>query len=112
MPNATVTIDPTTNVVTVISVFNTTPERQAALLEVLTTNADNWLRHLDGFIAASLHPSLDGTTVVNYAQWRDPTALAAMLKDPQARQHQAHVAEWGTVAPIRCTVHSVHRTIE
>lgn len=109
MPTDTMCIDPATDVTTVISIFTTTPERQTELLEVLTNNADRWLRHLDGFISASLHPSLDGSTIVNYAQWRDPAALAAMLNDPEARRHQAHVARLGTVTPIRCTIHSVHR---
>lgn len=109
MPTDTITIDPNTNVTTVISVFDTTPGQQTALLDVLASNADNWLRHLDGFVAASLHPSLDGTTIVNYAQWRDPAALAAMLNDPEARRHQAQVAQLATVTPIRCTIRSVHR---
>ncbi|MEE6166337.1 MULTISPECIES: putative quinol monooxygenase [unclassified Mycolicibacterium] len=109
MSDNTITIDPTNDVTTVISVFSTTPQQQSALLTVLATNADNWLRHLDGFIAASLHPSVDGTTVVNYAQWRSPEALAAMLKDPKAQQHQAQVAELATVKPIRSHVSSIHR---
>lgn len=109
MPEETITIDPSVEVTTVISVFSTTPEQQATLIDLLKTNADNWLRHLDGFIAASLHPSHDGTTVGNYAQWRDPAALAAMLKDPEARRHQAQVADLATVTPIRCSLGSVHR---
>lgn len=109
MSDATITIDPNSDVTTVISVFSTTPQRQGALLNLLATNADSWLRHLDGFIAASLHPSADGTTVVNYAQWRDPQALATMLEDPKAHRHQAEVAELATVTPLRSRVSSVHR---
>jgi quinol monooxygenase YgiN len=106
----TVTINRAADVLTVISVFTTTPDRQAALIDVLNTNADTWLRHLDGFIAAGIHRSLDGNTVVNYAQWRNAEALAAMLADPLARQHQAQVAELATVSPIRCSIDAIHRT--
>jgi hypothetical protein len=110
MPTDTVTVDPSADLLTIVSVFTTTPERQGALLQLLNSNADTWLRHLDGFIAASIHPSVDGTTVVNYAQWRDPDAVAAMVADPQALHHRAQVAELATVMPIRCTVAAVHRT--
>jgi quinol monooxygenase YgiN len=105
-----VAIDPSADVLTVVSVFTTTSEQQGALLGLLNRNADTWLRYLDGFIAASIHPSIDGTTIVNYAQWRDPQAVAAMLADPQARHHQAQVAALATVTPIRCTVDAIHRT--
>jgi quinol monooxygenase YgiN len=110
MTTGTVTIDPSADVLTIVSVFTTTPEQQGAVLELLNGNADTWLRHLDGFIAASIHPSVDGSTIVNYAQWRDPEAVAAMLADPRARHHQAQVAALATVVPIRCTVDAVHRT--
>jgi quinol monooxygenase YgiN len=110
MSTDTLTIDPSVDVLTIISVFTTTPEKQAALLEVLNTNADTWLRHLDGFIAAGIHPSLDGNTIVNYAQWRTPDAVVAMLADPKARQHQAQVVQLATVAPIRCTINAIHHT--
>ena len=104
------TINPAADVLTIVSVFTTTPDQQAALVDVLNTNADTWLRHLDGFIAAGIHPSFDGNTVVNYAQWRNAEAVAAMLADPVARQHQAQVAELATVTPIRCSVDAIHRT--
>lgn len=28
------------------------------------------MRHIDGFVSANIHASLDGTRAVNYAQWR------------------------------------------
>lgn len=44
--------------------------------------------------------SLDGTKVVNYAQWASREAFQAMLRHPQA--------EIGTPAPVLCEVVSVH----
>jgi heme-degrading monooxygenase HmoA len=38
----------------------------------------------EGFISAKLHKSLDGTKVVNYAQWKSKEAFEKMLKNPTA----------------------------
>jgi quinol monooxygenase YgiN len=57
------------DLVTLINVFETTPEQQQALI-------DGWTRFTEevkdemGFIATALHKSRDGSRVVNYAQWR------------------------------------------
>jgi len=41
----------------------------------------------EGFISANLHKSLDGTKVVNYAQWKSKDAFEKMLKNPTAISH-------------------------
>ena len=57
------------NLVTLINVFETKPEQQQALI-------DQWIRFVEevkeepGMIGAALHRSIDGTRVINYAQWR------------------------------------------
>jgi quinol monooxygenase YgiN len=57
------------NLVTLINVFDTRPEQQQELI-------DQWIRFVEevagepGMIGAVLHRSIDGTRVVNYAQWR------------------------------------------
>jgi heme-degrading monooxygenase HmoA len=42
------------------------------------------MSQLEGFISANLHKSLDGTKVVNYAQWKSKEAFEKMLKNPTA----------------------------
>jgi quinol monooxygenase YgiN len=67
---------------TFINVFTVAPEKQQALIELLTQATTGSVRHAPGFISASLHRSLDGTKVTMYAQWRDLAAYEAMRKDP------------------------------
>lgn len=45
------------------------PDRQRRLVELLAAATDEVMRHLPGFVAATIHASTDGATVVNYARW-------------------------------------------
>jgi antibiotic biosynthesis monooxygenase (ABM) superfamily enzyme len=54
-------------VVTQINVFKVAPENQQALIDLLIKSATS-VRDIPGWISASIHRSLDGTRVVNYAQ--------------------------------------------
>ena len=56
-------------VVTLINVFTVEPENQGRLIEAWQSSTDEVIRHLPGFVSANIHASLDGTKVVNYAQW-------------------------------------------
>ena len=57
-------------VVTQINVFTIQPERQQELIDLLSEAAE-FASSLPGWLSASVHPSLDGTRVVNYAQSKD-----------------------------------------
>ena len=85
-------------IVTQINVFTALPGQQQALIDLLT-EAANWARPTPGWMSASLHRSLDGTRVVNYAQCRDMAAWEAVM----ARLKQADFLErnkrLGTAAP-------------
>ncbi len=54
---------------TVLIEFAVPAERQAELLDALTAQIDAGLPGVDGFVSATLHASVDGCTVVNYARW-------------------------------------------
>jgi hypothetical protein len=56
-----------TNIVTQINVFTVPQGGQQALIELLTAAA-RFASTSPGWISASVHRSLDGTRVVNYAQ--------------------------------------------
>jgi len=60
----------TSAVLTVINVFTVAPENQARLIDLLTRATESTVRHVPGFISATLHQSLDGAKVTMYAQWR------------------------------------------
>ena len=67
------------NLVTLINVFETTPEQQQLLIE-------RWIRFTEemknepGFLEAALHKSTDGTRVINYAHWRSQADLDHFMK--------------------------------
>jgi hypothetical protein len=63
---------------------------------------------LPGFVSANIHASLDGTKVVNYAQWESQEAFTSMFSDPAAAEWLGKLAEIGTPAPVLCRVVSVH----
>jgi quinol monooxygenase YgiN len=65
-----ITITKTNTVLTLINVFTVVPDKQQELIMLLTRATDLSVRHVPGFISASLHRSFDGTKVTMYAQWR------------------------------------------
>ena len=56
--------------ITQINVFTVAPEKQQELIDLLS-NAAAFASSIPGWISASIHRSLDGTKVVNYAQSKD-----------------------------------------
>ena len=62
-----------TPIVTQINVFTVPDGQQQPLIDYLS-KAAQVAREVDGWISASLHRSLDGTRVVNYAQSADEAA--------------------------------------
>jgi quinol monooxygenase YgiN len=76
------------NLVTLINVFDTTPEQQQALV-------DQWIRFTEevkdepGFLGAALHKSTDGARVINYAHWRSQADFDGFLQ-----RHSADFAQF------------------
>ena len=95
-------------VVTLINVFTVEPQDQERLIEAWQRSTDEVIRHLPGFVSANIHASLDGTKVVNYAQWASQEAFTGMLSNPAASEWLRKLAEIGTPAPVLCRVVSVH----
>ena len=110
VPEARIRAD--AGVVTLINVFTVDPARQQELVAAWQDATEDVMRHQPGFVSASIHRSLDGNKVVNYAQWESREAFAAMFNDPQAGAHLTRLAEIGTPAPALCEVVSVHRPDE
>ncbi len=67
-----------TGVITQINLFTVPPGGQQGLLDVLT-EAVACAREEPGWMSASLHRSLDGTRVINYAQSQDMAAAEAVI---------------------------------
>ena len=77
------------DLLTLINVFETTPEQQQALIE-------QWIRFTEevkkepGYLGTALHRSNDGTRVINYAQWRSQADFDRFLQ-----KYGAQFAQFG-----------------
>lgn len=83
----TTTISTEHDLANVINVFTVEPENQQQLVDLLVEATTSVIQHQPGFISANIHASLDGTRIVNYAQWRTRQDLENMLADPTASEH-------------------------
>jgi quinol monooxygenase YgiN len=92
------------DVMTLINVFTVKPEKQQALVDLLIEATDRTMKRQPGFVSATIHRSLDGTKVVNYAQWRSKGDFDAMRSNPDARPHMEAAAALATFEPIVCEV--------
>lgn len=63
------TVAKNNDVITVIVIFTVEPERQQELIDTIISFL-NTVKQQPGFVSASLHKSLDGVKVANYAQWK------------------------------------------
>lgn len=102
------TISTDQHVATLVNVFTVSPDEQETLIDLLVEATDQGMRHRPGFVSANIHASLDGTKVVNYAQWSTPDDFQAMLDDGQAREHMAAAGAMATAEPNLYRVASVH----
>ena len=94
--------------VTLINVFTVDPKNQERLVELWQEGTDEVMRHLPGFISANVHRSLDGTKVINYAQWESVGAFTSSLRNSDVAAYFERLAQIGTPDPVLCEVVSVH----
>jgi heme-degrading monooxygenase HmoA len=95
-------------VITLINILEIPPERQSELVEILEKATAEVIRYLPGFVSASIHCSLDGTRVANYAQWRSMEDFERMLANPEAQAHIRDATAIAKAAPVLYRVSSVH----
>lgn len=78
-------LDPDAGYITIINTYTVASERSEALLDLVRRGTYDTIRHMPGFISASLHMSIDRTKLVNYAQWHSREAIAAAGADPKVK---------------------------
>jgi quinol monooxygenase YgiN len=98
------TITKALDVLTLVNVFTVKPEDQQKLVQLLIDATEQTMKHLPGFVSASVHRSHDGKRVVNYAQWRSQKDFDEMRQNPKAGPHMAAAAALATFDPILCEV--------
>jgi heme-degrading monooxygenase HmoA len=98
------TISQSPKVLTLVNVFTVDPAKQQELVDVLIGATGHTMKHMPGFISASIHKSYDGTKVVNYAQWKSREDFEAMTRNPDAIPHMKAAAALARFDPILCEV--------
>jgi quinol monooxygenase YgiN len=89
------TISPEQEVFTLINVFTVEPAQQQRLVETLIETTESLVKHLPGFVSASVHKSLDGTRVVNYGQWKNKEAFDIMRQSPEVQKRMGFALQLG-----------------
>ncbi len=97
-----------TDTLTFINVFTVEPKNQEPLLELLIEATDQVISKMPGFISASFHKSVDGTRVVNYAQWKNREAFETLFTNPEAVRHMMNMRGLATTDKNFYEVVSVH----
>jgi heme-degrading monooxygenase HmoA len=93
-------IAPSNPVVTLVNVFSLhDPADQQRLVDLLVEATEATMCHQPGYVSANIHKSLDGTHVVNYAQWRSQADFEAMLHNLQAQEHMGRAVELAQFEP-------------
>lgn len=108
---STITVTAGSDQVTLVNVFTVAPERQGDLLTALDNATAEVFITVPGFISANLHASLDGTRVINYAQWSSEQAYQDAMGRPEIRDHVRQAAALAegydpTLAQVRAIHHS------
>ena len=96
-------------VITIINVFTVDPSKQQQLVDLLIQATESSVRHIPGFISASLHRSLDGAKVAMYAQWRSVEDYQAMRKNAVALPYMEQAL---TLAKFESGMYEVVETFE
>lgn len=109
MATSTITVNAGTEEVTLVNVFTVEPERQIELVDALDRASRDVFVTVPGFISANLHTSIDGTRVINYAQWVSAGHYEAAMQRPDVREHVASSAGLATsYDPTLVRVRSIH----
>ncbi len=77
------TIAKNNDVITVIVIFAVEPERQQELVDTIREFVETGVKHQPGFVSSSIHKSLDGMRVMNYAQWKSQEDYQAFVNNSQ-----------------------------
>lgn len=94
---------------TLINVFEVEPAKQAELARMLSDATERLIRYQPGFVSVSIHCSLDGKRVVNYAQWKSKEDIERVMADPEAQAQLRQAAAIAkSVSPAVYKVSSVH----
>jgi quinol monooxygenase YgiN len=87
-------ISPDRDVTTVMAIYATEPKEQLRLVDIIKDFTTEAMQPQPGFIASSIHISLDGLRVINYAQWKSQEAYFVFINDADVKAKAAKLAEF------------------
>lgn len=101
------------DVLTVIIIFAVEPARQQELIDAIVEFLEV-VKQQPGFVSSSIHKSIDGVRVMNYAQWQNQAAYQAFINNTQVQAqakklsqfqiHEAHLYEVVVSLPADATL--------
>ncbi len=100
-------ISPENGLFTLVNVFTVEPPNQKKVVQLLQNDIAELICKLPGFVSCSIHASLDGKAVINYAQWKNKEYWEAMRKNPDAASRMGRVHQFATLQSYSCRVESV-----
>ena len=92
----TTTITTGRAIVTLLNTFTVVPENQQALIDLLIEATETAIKHRPGYISTNLHESVDGTRVINYAQWERQEDAEALFSDSRIASYFAQASQLAT----------------
>ncbi|WP_026735023.1 antibiotic biosynthesis monooxygenase [Fischerella sp. PCC 9605] len=98
------TIAKNNHVITVIIIFAVKPDCQEELIDTIIEFLETTVKHQPGFVSSSIHKSIDGVRVMNYAQWQTLEDYKAFINNPQV---QAKAAKLGNFSKPESHVYEV-----
>ena len=88
---ATLSID--NSLTTVIIIFTVKPEQQQELINTIKEFLET-VKTLPGFVSASLHKSIDGVKIVNYAQWSSRDDFESFINNQEVKAKASKLFEF------------------
>ncbi|WP_317055083.1 antibiotic biosynthesis monooxygenase family protein [Roseovarius rhodophyticola] len=86
-------IDPSADIQTVITTFETSPGACQDLLDELREAYQAFISKQPGFVVAGLHVNDAQTRIANYSQWQKRDDFLAMLRSEEMRRRNRKINE-------------------
>ncbi|OEV32033.1 hypothetical protein AN219_01375 [Streptomyces nanshensis] len=99
--------DPSVGMVQLVT-FTVEPAHQQEIADIVVDQVERSIAHRPGFVSATYHLSLDGTAIMNYAQWASRDAFDAFAKDPASQDLRTAFADLDGVVSITGSAWQVH----
>jgi heme-degrading monooxygenase HmoA len=108
-----VVFDPASEVINIVSIYETTAETQKDAVSSLVKSSKSLYKKTPGFGSFSVFQSTDGTRIIAFTQWKDAASYEAFLTQPVEESSKSSKKGKETVAiePIRTITFEVDQTL-